>query len=274
LKLSYFIQGAIPDTDNSDLYIEISTQGLSYIILDRGICIALVIYHFEAGTSDDTAAGYIHQVIKDQPILLQKFKSIHIIYSYVPAVLVPQAFINNMDNNAILELVYGDDSERVTRTDFLYRYAIQNVYGVPSVVEMVMTRYFGVAEFTHIFSLLPDVVKEHGNFLYCIFSAGNLKALLIKEGKIQVIQNFKYTTPEDVAYQLLNLCHRFEVSANEVVIRLSGMIDINSALYNELYKYFLLLEFEKLPGQFEYPQEIKQYPDHYFSHLFSIAACV
>ena len=64
MKLSYFIQGEISDTDNSDLYVEISKQGLSYIILDRGICMALVIYHFEAGTSDDTAAGYIHQVIK------------------------------------------------------------------------------------------------------------------------------------------------------------------------------------------------------------------
>ena len=179
MKLSFFIQGAIADTDNSDLYVEISTQGLSYIILDRGICVALVIYHFEAGTSDDDAAGHIHQVIKDQPVMSQKFRSTHIIYSYAPAVLVPQAFINNMDNNAILELVYGDDSERVTKTDFLYRYAIQNVYGVPSVVEVVMTRYFGFAEFSHIFSLLPDVVKEQGNLLYCIFSTGHLKAMLV-----------------------------------------------------------------------------------------------
>lgn len=274
MKLSFFIQPANTDTSNSNLYVEINKQGLSYIILDNGICVALVIYHFEQSASDESAAGYIHQIIEDQPVLLQKFNSIHIIYSYATAVLVPQAFINGMDNNAVLELVYGEDSERIIRTDFLSSHAIQNVYGIPLVVDSVMTRYFGFAGFTHIFSLLPGVMKEAGNYLYCIFSNGQLKALFIKDGKLQVIQNFKYSTPEDIAYQLLNICNRFEVNADDVVVRLSGMIDASSALYNELFKYFLFLEFEKLPDQYQYPPEISQYPDHYFSHLFSIAACV
>ena len=274
MNLSFHIQPNIINTTNADLYIEINAQGLSYIILDNGICLALVIYHFNSGSSVETAAGYIHEVIKEQPVLQQKFNKIHIIYGYVPSILVPQEFMDGTDINAMLELVYGDASERITKADFMHRHARHNVYGIPVVIEQVITRYFGFAGFTHLFSLLPDVVKQPGNHLYCIFSTGQLKVLLIKEGKLQVMQNYSYKTPEDVAYHLLNLCKSFEVNVNGLKVRLSGMIDESSALYSELYKYFLQSELDALPDQFQYPEEFNEYPAHYFSHLFAIAACV
>ena len=88
------------------------------------------------------------------------------------------------------------------------------------------------------------------------------------------MQNFLYKIPWDVAYQLLNLCKSFEVDMSDIIVRISGMIDSSSGLYKELHKYFKLLEFDSLPGQYQYPEEIRQYPAHYFSHLFSVAACV
>ena len=60
----------------------------------------------------------------------------------------------------------------------------------------------------------------------------------------------------------------------ELTIRLSGMIDEYSLLYTELYKYFLLLVFDELPAQYQYPEELNKYPAHYFSHLFAVALCV
>lgn len=156
----------------------------------------------------------------------------------------------------------------------MQRHTIHNVYGNPAVVERVITRYFAFAESTHLFSLLPHVVKDADNHLYCIFSTGQLKVLLIREGKLQVMQSYSYKIPEDAAYHLLNLCKTFEININEIVVSLSGMIDASSVLYNELFKYFLQLQFDTLPKQYQYPEEIHQQPAHYFSHLFAIAACV
>ncbi|MBC7886939.1 MAG: DUF3822 family protein [Ferruginibacter sp.] len=274
MKLSFHIQPVNIDTTNADLFFEISAQGLSYIIIDNGICLAMVIYNFSEGTSDEAAVGYVHQVMADQPVLHQRFNKVHIIYGYAPSVLVPHQFMNDADSNAMLELVFGEASERVTRTDFMYRHAIHNVYAVPAVIEQVVTRYFGSADYTHQASLLPDVVKSAGNHLYCIFGTGRLKTLLLKEGKLQLMQNYWYKTAEDVSYQLLNQCKSFDMDTNEILVQLSGMIDASSGLYNELYKYFLQVQFEPLPVQYQYPEAINQYPPHYFSHLFAIAACV
>ena len=272
--LSFQIQPANIDTANASLFLEINAQGLSYTILENNTCLALVVYHFNAAISDETTAEYIHQVIANQPVLQQNFNQVHIIYGYAPSILVPEQFVNDADNRAMLELLYGDVSERVTRTDLVEGHATHNVYGIPAVIEMVITRYFDAAGYRHLFSLLPGVIKEAGNHLYCIFGRGHLKVLLIKENKLQLMQSYSYRTPDDVAYHLLSLCNGFDVSIGEVTVHLSGMIDVNSPLYTELYKYVTGLLLEGLPHQYQYPEEIQKYPGHYFSHLFAVATCV
>jgi hypothetical protein len=113
-----------------------------------------------------------------------------------------------------------------------------------------------------------------GSQVYCIFNTGQLTLLLQKEGKLQAMQNFSYKTPEDAAYHLLNLCRSFETGVKDVTVHLTGMIDAASALYAELYKYFLNIFFEALPEEYEYPEKVRKHPSHYFSHLFAIAKCV
>jgi preprotein translocase subunit SecA len=91
---------------------------------------------------------------------------------------------------------------------------------------------------------------------------------------LQVIKNFEFSTPDDAVYHLLNICQSFEVDATKTGLIISGMVDANSNLYNELYKYFLKIDFTTLPENFNYTEEIKNSPAHYFSHLFATAACV
>ena len=274
MNSSFIIQPAKLVTEAADLYIKIKPHGLSYIILENNVCTALAIYHFKPGTTDEMAAGFIHEVTAEQPILLQKFNKVFVIYGYAQAVLVPHRFFTGNDNKAMLDLVFGDSRESVISTDFMYQHSIHNVYSVPAIIHSVMLRYFASATFTHLFSLLPQVINGGGTHLYCIFNEGQLTLLLQKEGKLQAMQNYSYKTPDDAAYQLLNLCRSFETDINSTTVHLSGMIDAASSLYAELYKYFGNLFFEALPEEFEYPEKINKYPSHYFSHLFAIAKCV
>ena len=275
MKLSFHIQLPNIKIAAADLFIKVSSHGLSYTILHNGFCKALVVYHFDGNVTDEHTVNHIHQVLKDQPLLQEQFNKVYIIYGYAPFLLVPQQFIDGVTAADMLELLHGSANETITRTDVLQERLLHNLYNVPSAVDQAVNRYFGAASFTHFFSLLPGLAPgEQSNSLYCVFSKGNLKTMLVKEGKLQIMQSYTYITPEDVAYYLHNLCKSFEIAPSDIAIRLSGMIDENSPLYAELYKYFLKLEFDQLPAQYQYPPEINQYPPHYFSHLFAIASCV
>lgn len=259
----------------SSLLIEISGQGISYIAINGdNTCIALSVYHFAAGTTNDQVANHLKDIVAAQPFLQQPFKKISFSYAFAESVLVPHQFMNVSANKDMLELVYGDTSENIIRSDFMYKHNLHNVYRVPKQIDSVIAHLFSKANHCHLYSLLPNVIKATGNHLYCIFSTTQITVQLLKEGRLQVIQNFQYKVPEDVAYHLLNVCQRFEVDVNDTVVHLNGMIDADSNLYNELYKYFLQPEFGTLPELFNYNEEIKKYPAHYFSHLFELAACV
>jgi hypothetical protein len=88
---------------------------------------------------------------------------------------------------------------------------------------------------------------------------------------VQLAQVYAYKTPLDVVYFLLKICYEFALDQSEVFLILSGLIDQDSAMYAELYNYFLNLHFAQAP-LFSLPEN--DYPHHYFTSLYNLAACV
>ena len=255
--------------------LKISAQGISYLITDDSkSCVALAVYHFASNTSNDKAATYLKEIVAEQSILQQSFKKIDFIYAFAEAILVPHKFISAGTSAELLALTFGDTSDSLIKSDFIYSQNIHTVYRVPKQIDSMIAQLFPNANHQHLYSLLPNMVMASGNLLYCIFSPSHITVQLFKVGKLQIIQNFHYKTAEDVSYHLLNVCQRFEVSLNNTVLYLNGMIDVQSGLYKELYNYFLHLEMADLSNNFIYNEEIKKFPTHYFSHLFQMAACV
>lgn len=274
MNSSFIIQPSEINTHTANLYIEISSHGLSYIILDNKSFVALATYNFKEGTTDEIAAGFIHELMADQPALKEKFGQVAIIYGYPQSVLVPKEFMSEVESKAMLDLVFGDVRDSIIRNELMRGHLIYNVYSVPALVDSILSHYFPTATFHHLFSLLPNAIKVAGSHLYCIFHTGYLTVMLHKEEKLQVIQTFTYQAPDDVSYHLLNICNSFGAGIQEVSVHLSGVIDVNSTLYSEIYKYFSKAYFDGLPNEYKYTDEIKSYPAHYFSHLFGVASCV
>ena len=265
----------VTNTAECSLFIGISNQGISYWALTQdNSCFALSMYHFNAGTSNDKAADYLKDIVNEQHLLRQPFKKIYIIYTFSEALLVPTKFVNTGTTSEMLDLVYGEDSESITRSDFVDQLNLQSIYRVPRLVEDVVTNLYPNATHRHLYSILSEANKSAGNQLYCIFSTNHLMVQLIKNGQLQIIQQFEYKSPEDAAYFILSVCEQFEITLNETEVVLNGMIDEESALYKELRKYLLKIRFSTLPETFTYDDGIKNYASHYFSHLFEIAACV
>ena len=85
-----------------------------------------------------------------------------------------------------------------------------------------------------------------------------------------IVQYFNYTTPADVCYHLLNVAERFEVAPSSIRLTLSGMIDVDSTLYKEVYKYFLHVNFATT-HDFEVAEGFEGLPSHFYHHLTALA---
>lgn len=90
---------------------------------------------------------------------------------------------------------------------------------------------------------------------------------------MQLVQSYAYQAAEDVSYYLLNICKQLELEPATVTVKLAGMVDVSSAMYTEMLKYFLHVEPDALPMDSITPS-LEEYPAHFFSPILKLAVCV
>ena len=174
----------------------------------------------------------------------------------------------------MLQLIYGDALQGVVEHELLTPHHLQLIYKLPAAVKNVFNNHYPFSIQSHQSSSLINFDSNNKDVLYAVFYPEFVTVLLRVNGQLQTIQQFEFATPEDAVYHLLNLCQSFETVAANTVLTVSGMIDIDSILYQELFKYFQSVNCKVLPDNFKYTEAITQHPAHYFSHLFYCASCV
>ena len=110
--------------------------------------------------------------------------------------------------------------------------------------------------------------------MFIDFKTAEFSVVIIKSNKLLLAKTFSYATPDDVLYYLLKCCQQLNISQQTVRLSLSGLIEKDSAVYRELYKYFINLEFESLPADIKLAEALTEHPPHYFSSISKLAACV
>ncbi|MBK7123723.1 MAG: DUF3822 family protein [Chitinophagaceae bacterium] len=272
---SFSILAAGINFEKAQLFAEAGPSGISLVVLDGDNCFkALVTYAFAAGLNEKELTARFNEICSTEKLLQLKYGKTHIFWSFAESILVPAEFMNAGQNAQMLDLVFGDAKQGIIRSDFLYKHNLHNVYRVPVSVIDVFSVHLPLGLQSHLFTAMVNRDLPAGNHLYANLYSNSLTTMLIKDGKLQVIQNFDYTDPADCVFHLLHVCKGFDVLPDDVILHLNGMIDEQSGLYDAIYKYFLHIGFDALPEGHAYYEPIKVHPPHFFSHLFALASCV
>lgn len=272
---SFNIQAPKIYTGSAKLVIEAGPMGILFTILNTGDCFqAVLVYSFPNKLTEAEVNEEMQETLNTDPLLKKQYREIHLIWCFPESILVPPDLFDREKSPAMLDLVFGDARKTKIAHDFLYKHNLYNVYRVPESTAAAFEAKFPSVPQTHQYSLLVDRMRKEGNELFVLFYTGSFTAMLCKEGKLQVIQNFIYNTPDDIVFHLLNVCKAFDVSPDSARLCLNGMVDKKSNLYAAIYKYFLHIEFDSTPANFTVAEELKNQPAHFFSHLFYQAICV
>jgi Protein of unknown function (DUF3822) len=271
---SFNIRTENVDAASLQVLVEAGPQGLALVAVDGNSktvahCVA---WHFAAGTSAEMAAATIAALFAQEPLLQQSYQKAELVYSFGESILTPQEVFASVDANEMIQQVYGDAQDGIVRTDFVYSHHLHNVYRLPMAAARLALQGNTVTT-EHQYSALLNGFSGNGDALWAIFYPHSVTVLLRKGGALQIVQQFAYTSPEDAAWYMLAVCEQFGVAAPELPLTLFGMIDQRSALYAEIYKYFLHISFAALPEGLVWPDALPQQPPHFFSHLFTALLC-
>ena len=155
-------------------------------------------------------------------------------------------------------------------SELISEWQLYNTYAVPDEVYKWINQKFPAARSWHQYSLAVKKMNVGNNAgqLLVDFRTDDFTLLVAKDSKMILAQCFSYTTPGDVLYYLLKTCRQFSLSQKDVSLQLSGLVDKNSALYKELYLYFMNVEFRGAGWDTG-----SDYPVHFFTLLNDLAQC-
>ncbi len=275
MKPTFKIEAAEFESHHNQLLILIHPDIITLLIVSEDDqLVSIHSYHLPQDASAETTAIHLKQILSQENILKLEVSNTSVIYGYPSAILAPAKAVNEDSQKMMLEMMHGEIADSVLKTDDLEKQGYKTVYTVPKQVDSVISFIFSNDCHKHLYSLLAGLSDLPGDCIYCIFGSSYFTAMLLKDGKLQLIQTYQYKTPEDASYYLLQLVQSYDMDINTVRVLLNGMISAGSNLFNGISKYFLQIEFAELPNQFHYPATVTEYPSHYFSHLFSLVKCV
>ncbi len=271
MKIAFKIE---PSTDKNvalHLITEVGDTDISFLIFSKTPfkIEGFFSMNFEKNTLPDNYVDevkkYIHETACLQDINLTSSK---IFYNFLNSTLIPEQYFIEDEKEQILDQLFGQDKTRIYFQESCQQQAVKNIYSVPSVIHNSFLALYPSGEFTH--STSYQINNNKDSVLHCIIYNSSIKIIFFKEGQLQIVQYFNYTLPADVCYHILNVAERFETPASLLTLSLSGMVDIDSTLYQDLYKYFLHIKFAETTVVV-FSESFEELPVHFYQHLTALA---
>ena len=266
------------DWHDCRLVVEINQHYFYYVVLNgENSIVALKYYQFSARNHTEMI-GSAKEIMKEDHVLSEKMKDYAVIYNLPENCLVPETYFNMDLNKDILQLLHGDMNKGMVFSEKIPNSDTYNIFRIPLELHDFFEARFPACKYWHYYSLWLKCIQwpgdENNEKASVVFYPNVIIVAVIVGGSLQVIQAMEYQTAEDVIYHMLNIYSRFGLKQEETVLEISGMVVRNSAMYEELVKYFLLVKTDSLPEGLQVSEDFKSFPEHFFSPLLKLALCV
>jgi hypothetical protein len=272
LKSAVQIQpGAETDTANASLLLVAGLSYYSYGILNH---LTKELVDFGYYTADRNTNDFF-SFLDEQAIFKNRYHQYAVAYDTPEVVLVPGSIFHSDAIHVYLQATAGQAVQSTLVSEELAGWQMQSVYRLPSVLQAAINRKCVNSQSWHIHSvMLKNYQATDINAMIIDFKTEDFNVLVFSNHQLLLAQTFNYTTPDDVLYSLLKCCHQLNISQQQVTLTLSGLIEKDSAVYRELYKYFIHLSFDGLYGGMQLAEPLQSHPVHYYSTISKLAACV
>ena len=262
------------------LLMEVGVSTFGYVLMDiRRMRPSIIKYYDYHAGPDRSAREWLEEIISSDEVLSGQYDEVILSYDLPESSLVPDTFFNSDLNVELTDLIYGNLNRGVVISEKIPWWELHNIYRLPSDIYSLFHDKFSSARQWHSYSLLLKSYKMFNaksipDFIRVIFHPDRFVLMLLDKDRLQVIQSFVYSDVKDVIYYIMNCCKQFNLDTHEMTLEVTGNIDKHSVLFNELLKYFLHLSFEDMDDSITIPEELREFPLHYFSTILKKAVCV
>ncbi len=262
-------------TEKCHLSIEIGLNSIGYSIFDTLTLTYIVLKDFEFDSRNiEESITILERIITSEFLLKKEFYSSCLSLNNLPSTLVPTPFFNDKKKENILNFnqkIYDD-----ILTDKLQHIDAVNIYSVPTKLTELIQKHFPSTQIKSSSSIWIDQLlaqNKEDEKVYAVISDNLLELFVIKNGKLELHNNFVTGSKEDVLYYLLFVMEQLGLSTEKTELVLFGHILKSDELYQLLFNYVRYISFGKRPNNLQYANELGSIKEHQYFCLFSQLLC-
>lgn len=250
-----------PDETNA-LFIEIGKHHIACWCTGDNRSLQAFEYFTFHGVDEQESFEKIYATAKLHSILLNnEFATAEVIWETTPFTCVPNALFKPeaVDDymNVLGKAPFTKSLSCTTLQDYTVAFPVQE-----DALQLIQ-RYFPNAAACHkVCQLSKELQNSPGSGVHVIFYHHHFLLLAVKDSALQLATSISYQSSKDCLYYILYTMQQLNLPLNETVVLVSGFIDMNSALYKDLYQYIPLLQ----PAEKGMLKD--QYPAHYFTTFY------
>ncbi len=260
------------------LVLEVSDNALNYMIMQADKSLQKLRYYQVDVNNTTELAETLEDIFANDDLLGKPFSHCNIVYNFATSQLIPEKYYCENINRQLLDVIHGDFIKGVVLNEKISDAATHNIYSIPKALHEVLMRKYPKSLQYHCYTLLLNHLYKHSatetDKVVVSFYRKSIIATVIKNNRLQLMQQITYQTTEDIAYWLLNIYRQFNLEQLSTSLIISGMIDEDSAIYSQLQKYFAKIDFEPHPDYIKDSALLNGYPKHFFSPILKLATCV
>lgn len=281
-KHTSFFDKSFSDSKTSEyqLFLQISKSGLSYTIFNTqtSTFIGFESFLFNDIYNDYSILNPLNQVIEETTLLKKPFNKFAISYVNNRATLIPKPLYKADELKKYHLFNFTEQEEDVYLSDYVLNLSAYNIYSIPDFIVSAFKNLDNVS-FRHFSTALIEASLLHAkktNALSLIdvhVLPQSFQIISVKNQTLELYNSFNYQTSEDFIYYLLFVLNQLNIKSNEAIIRLTGEVDKNSAIYDMLHKYIQTINFCETPNELNYSYVFEQTQKHYHYALFNQYLC-
>lgn len=266
MKQLFHIKNGSSDHAGQVLSLRVGGKHISFAITNRS---GSTLYELAYCTVHEINENELEEFWSAYPVLNNSFVLVFVSYDYPQSLLIPSTGFKQEDAGLLLGTSYSINNQSAV-VEAIPHWQLYNVFAAPKEIQEWVSDKFPTAKSGHQYSLEIRNINaaDSEGTLQVDFRKDDFTILAARQSKFLMAQTFDYSTPEDVLYYLLKTCQEFSLSQQHVHIELSGLVDKESALYKELYQYFIHVAFREASWNTG-----NEYPTHFFTSLNDLAKC-
>jgi Protein of unknown function (DUF3822) len=267
----------INSTENYELSLQVSTDGLSFCLLDTIRNKFVMIRSYGAEENKYINADKISELMLKDDFLTKRYRKVHCVIPSQKFTLVPTPLFDPGKKMEYFSFNHNLEEEYIVSVDKTKDPDAYLVYSFPGPInEVISSVYPGVVLHHHIKLLLDNTISVrkslNGNYLHIHVERDFFNLFIFRNNELKLCNSFAYRNISDVLYYVLNAFKNLDISQEETIY-LSGLTEKYDDLSSSFSLYVRNIRFSEPSGNFTFSYVFNDTELHRFINLFTVQNC-